>query len=55
MFILTGHLYGSLPNANIANKVPLDTICARLIQLLQDPDKEVRAKVVKSLSYLVTV
>lgn len=53
MFI--GHLYGNLPDFNIANKVPLDTVCARLIQLLQDDDKEVRAKVAKALSYLVMV
>lgn len=51
----SGHLYGNLPDFNIVNKVPLDTVCARLIQLLQDDDNEVRAKVAKALSFLVMV
>jgi hypothetical protein len=51
----SGHLYGNLPDFEIVNKVPLDTVCARLIQLLQDDDQDVRAKVAKALSYLVIV
>ena len=50
-----GHLYGNLPDGDVASKVPMDTVCARLIQLLQDDDKGVRAKVAKALSYLVMV
>ncbi|KAJ4431384.1 hypothetical protein ANN_19981 [Periplaneta americana] len=53
MFI--GHLYGSLSDSEVANKIPLDTVCARLIQLLQDDDPGVRAKAAKALSCLVTV
>ncbi|PSN35449.1 hypothetical protein C0J52_06619 [Blattella germanica] len=53
MFI--GHLYGSLADSDVVNKVPMDTVCARLIQLLQDDNHGVRAKAAKALSYLVTV
>jgi HEAT repeat protein len=51
----SGHLYGNLPDSDAASEVPLDTVCARLIQLLQDDDQGVRAKVAKALSYLVMV
>jgi len=53
MFI--GHLYGNLPDSDVASRVPLDTVCARLIQLLQDDDQGVRARGAKALSYLVMV
>ncbi|XP_068084667.1 maestro heat-like repeat-containing protein family member 1 [Anabrus simplex] len=49
MFI--GLLYGSLPE-NAGNKIPLDTVCARLMQLLRDEDKSVGAKAAQALSSL---
>jgi HEAT repeat protein len=51
----SGHLYGNVPDSDVASKVPLDTVCARLIQLLQDDDQGVRAKGAQALSYLVMV
>jgi hypothetical protein len=50
-----GHLYGNIPDCDVASKVPMDMVCTRLIQLLQDDDQGVRAKVAKALSYLVMV
>lgn len=48
-FFFLGMMCGHLPS-DVSCKVPLDTVCSRLIQLLKDDSQEVRAKVANSLS-----
>lgn len=51
--LMVGYLYCQLPGQKDASEtVQFDTVCYRLMQLLQDEDSKVRAKAVQGLSYL---
>lgn len=51
--LMVGFLYSQLPKKQeISETVQFDTVCFRLMQLLQDEDSDVRAKAVQGLSYL---
>lgn len=52
--LMVGYLFCQLPKKEFSETVHFDTVCYRLMQLLQDDDSQVRAKAVQGLSYLFT-
>lgn len=50
--LMVGYLYSQLPKKDVSDTVQFDTVCYRLMQLLQDDESKVRAKAVQGLSYL---
>lgn len=51
--LMVGYLYNQLPvKKDVSETVQFDTVCYRLMQLLQDDDPKVKAKAVQGLSYL---
>lgn len=51
--LMVGYLYSHLAVKKVESEtIQFDTVCYRLMQLLQDDDSKVRAKAVQGLSYL---